>query len=1244
VASSSSFSSTLRVVAVLAFAFWGLLGASSATAETVVSRTAEHDGFGRIVFVWPAPVSYDAAIDGGVLRVTFARPPTVSLDAVRRTLSSYVSATRVSPDGRTLEFTLAGNFSLRTFTSEKSVVIDLLAAQPAAAGGMPGGPTVSVKTGDHPGYSRIVFDWPQAVGYEVSFDDGRATVRFDRAATIDLAALNAAPPRNVRSGHAEVSGKQTVVTLAVPSASEVRHFLAGKKVVLDVMTSEPVPAAAAATPTSRPADATPAEQAKVESAPPPTPDAAAPAPPAVAETPVQPVPTTAAIADSGTPPAAATDAVAARVDPQASPPPPVSLLSPDMAPEPDRTPRPVRAKSLGSTAAQLSLGPPPIGIAVLTAKNRTLVSFNVGKKLAGAAFTRGRYLWVVMPERYSVDLDAVRATESLAYESVDEIPHPRATVLRFKLRDGFGATFHRRGAQWMAQFSSRPEPPAAIEVATLDGESPNPRVHLTLSGVTEEIELRDPDDDAKLIVVPVTAAGAGVVAQQRFPGFDLLATAQGIAVRPTGAGVQVRTGPVGVEISATAPPEQMPVAQAPAAPGTATDSAAPAPYEVSRAATPVEDAPNAAETTAAPPPAPELPEDTKAAATAETVPVVPPTPPSVEPSQAGPAVAAATPDGPEPGMLAVAEPIATQVAERPDKATGHSGPPIMLFDLAGWRRGGEKSFFANRRELQFAAANVQERGRQRARLELARFLFAHGYFAEVRGVLSRLIDDAPKAAGIAEVRAMSGITELMLGWTREAAELLNDPALNGYDDVALWRGVLAARLGDMESALGYFVRASSLWLELAPYLRSEIGLMAAEAAIEANDVSAATTYLDAILVSHPSESAKERARYLRGRVFYAAGNTEEARKQWDRADNSADRLARAGTMFYRTLMDLENGGITTRDAIVTLEKLRFAWRGDEFELKLLQQLAEMYISEKEYQKGLEAMKQAVTHFAQHPSAPRLAARMSELFTGIFTSGSVDEMSPRKALTLYRRYRELTPIGAVGDKVIETLADRLVAVDLLDRAGELLEHQVSYRLRGIEKARVGTRLAVIRLMDEKPDSALSAIEDSAVTGIPKDLARQRRHIKARALAELGKNDDALKLLARDETVDAELLRADIYWRAARWKKAASSTALVLKQTKTEKPLDQFASDEILRFGVALALAHDRLGLQRARKRYLGVLEGDDNYEAFEVITNYADHKRLTFRELPAAVAHVAGFEAFLTSYRDRVRKGSLSAIN
>ena len=54
--------------------------------------------------------------------------------------------------------------------------------------------------------------------------------------------------------------------------------------------------------------------------------------------------------------------------------------------------------------------------------------------------------------------------------------------------------------------------------------------------------------------------------------------------------------------------------------------------------------------------------------------------------------------------------------------------------------------------------------------------------------------------------------------------------------------------------------------------------------------------------------------------------------------------------------------------------------------------------------------------------------------------------------MFYEFRELTPIGRRGDEMIRRLADRLVAVDLLDQASELLQYQIDQRLEGARARR------------------------------------------------------------------------------------------------------------------------------------------------------------------------------------------------
>ena len=70
------------------------------------------------------------------------------------------------------------------------------------------------------------------------------------------------------------------------------------------------------------------------------------------------------------------------------------------------------------------------------------------------------------------------------------------------------------------------------------------------------------------------------------------------------------------------------------------------------------------------------------------------------------------------------------------------------------------------------------------------------------------------------------------------------------------------------------------------------------------------------------------------------------------------------------------------------------------------------------------------------------------------------MSAIKALSLYYDFRELTPVGRRGDEMVRRLADKLVEVDLLGRAAELLNHQVENRLKGAARSQIAADLAVV----------------------------------------------------------------------------------------------------------------------------------------------------------------------------------------
>jgi hypothetical protein len=265
------------------------------------------------------------------------------------------------------------------------------------------------------------------------------------------------------------------------------------------------------------------------------------------------------------------------------------------------------------------------------------------------------------------------------------------------------------------------------------------------------------------------------------------------------------------------------------------------------------------------------------------------------------------------------------------------------------------------------------------------------------------------------------------------------------------------------------------------------------------------------------------------------------------------------------------------------------------------------------------------------------------FDSLFLSGKGDALPAIDALALFYDFRELTPIGRRGDEMIRRLADRLVSVDLLDQAGELLQHQVDHRLQAAARAQVATRLAIIYLMSRKPDKALAALRTTRVSDLSNELRNQRLMIEARALSDSGRHDVAIEVIANIAGREAMRLRSDILWAGKRWSEAADQIELIYgDRWQNFEPLADAERTDIMRAAIGFALGEDSIGLMRFREKYAAKLGDGPDRRAFEVITAPIVTNGAEFREIAHAVASVDTLNAFLRDLRARYPEAGAAA--
>lgn len=103
-------------------------------------------------------------------------------------------------------------------------------------------------------------------------------------------------------------------------------------------------------------------------------------------------------------------------------------------------------------------------------------------------------------------------------------------------------------------------------------------------------------------------------------------------------------------------------------------------------------------------------------------------------------------------------------------------------------------------------------------------------------------------------------------------------------------------------------------------------------------------------------------RYDQARVDLTNKDVEGARDIWNELAHGDDRRTAVRAEYALINLGLKQGDLTVDEAVKRLEKLRFKWRGDDFELGVLRRLGELHIANNDYMSGLEIMRMAVTYF------------------------------------------------------------------------------------------------------------------------------------------------------------------------------------------------------------------------------------------------------------------------------------------
>lgn len=581
-----------------------------------------------------------------------------------------------------------------------------------------------------------------------------------------------------------------------------------------------------------------------------------------------------------------------------------------------------------------------------------------------------------------------------------------------------------------------------------------------------------------------------------------------------------------------------------------------------------------------------------------------------------------------PQGLTLSAQTATRVLDSGDAAEFRGS----YVDFVAAKEDDPAKFVQRREQMIEAAAEAEGRAREVARLNLAQFYVGNQFAEEAIGVLKVLQSDLKTEELKKRVQLTYGIADTLAARPVEALAIFNAPVFSEEVDALMWRTIAKADAYDFIGARTDALAAESVLDAYPSWVKLKFLFAGIRAALETKDMPTATRYLGMIEFAKLDPEQVTYYQLFTARVAEGEGRISEALDAYGQVIAADVRPTRAEAV-YRTLLLLEQTGkIDLAKATATLAAEALLWRGNPLEADMQKLLAELYFQHKDFRVGFETVKQAVAHYPESVPVNALLQEAESTFSDLYLNGQADQLGDVEALSLYYDFRQLTPPGARGDEMIRNLARRLVKVDLLSQAADLLEYQIDSRLKGVAQAQIAADLAVIRIADRNPEAALRVLSRTQMANLPPNLERQRRILEARALIDSGREELALDLLTQVKGRDADLLRVDGYWKTKNYAGASELLEIIYSPDNPEDLMTQASRMNILKAAVGFVLAGDKLGSSRLRSKFADAMSKSEEWPMFDFVTASTATANVEFRKVAREVSGLDSLNAFLASYR------------
>ncbi len=818
------------------------------------------------------------------------------------------------------------------------------------------------------------------------------------------------------------------------------------------------------------------------------------------------------------------------------------------------------------------------------------IDFPFTARTAAAVFERGNAIWLVFARAADASVAEIKRAMPKAVSEVTQFAYPGHTVLRISTNGNLHPTIApiKESYGWVVKLSPDVAAPARDTALNADNTDEKTRLILSSYDVSDTVKFYDPNTGEMTLIVPSYEAGLGVKNIRNFPELSLLQSMQGVALAASRDDITARTTRLGIIVES-------------------------------------------------------------------------------------------------PRGLAVSKMLST---------LGASGQPVtgsatgVMLPYEAWhvpKDAFKETLIARQRAL----TESTKENRAENILSLVTLYLSEGMGAEALGYIDLLELNEPEFYKTHKVALLKIAAQVLQRHIDDAVQTMKAPELADLPEAALWREYLAMKTptssalqllqqgnapgttmpidtaSDTETQsteemaatasaptaaetttplqpMMRFLKYNSGFIRFyPPRIRQLLATEAADGYIANGLEEKAITTFDTLTRDNILTPLEYRAEYAVALESIKNKKLPQAVEILKRLiTQNVDQETKAKARIAHTMLLMDTGAKTPEETAEELELARVTWRGDAVERDVLKTLTRIYKDSKRYDEALRSYKALVDAFPDDPDYITNTTAMSDLFELLYVQGIADEMTPLKSLSLFYEFRDLTPIGPKGDLIIQKLADRLASFDLLDRATQLLENQITYRVAGEERSRIGARLALLYILNHQPEEALKILESSNFGGNAPELQLQRMQLSAQALNALTRYEEALNMLYNDSSSDGALLKLDILWAAQDWPNVVNTAEDILaKRADLTAPLTATETEVLMKLALGYSLEGDYTQLRYLKDYYSGLLSDSAYKQIFDYITN--DTAPLDREDTSLLSEQINRTEGFLNIFKEKIAAGKLS---